>query len=450
MLVVDDEKNITIVVEAILAKDGFEVVVFNDSRQAIQALDPAKNERWDTVVTDLYMPGISGMDILRYCQTHRAHVPVVVITAYGTVESAVAALKSGAFDYISKPFEQKDLLDTVRKAVRTHNLEEKEWLPTLDSAEKEFMIGKSPEIGEIQRVIEKVARSQSTVLILGESGTGKELVAYEIHSRSDRASKAFIKVNCAAIPSTLIESELFGYEKGAFTGATAAKPGRFELAHQGTLFLDEVAEMSQEMQVKLLRAIQEQEFERVGGVKPVKVDVRIVAATNRDLHAEVEAGRFREDLFYRLNVVPIHVPALRDRKGDIELLIQTFITQFNEKLSKRIAGTTPACLQALKLHAWPGNVRQLENVIERMMILADGPLLDVRDLPQEFGATEQEAEGDKSFKEIVKEATQSVERDLIEKALLETEGNVTHAAEKLGLSRKGLQIKMKELGIRSK
>jgi nitrogen regulation protein NR(I) len=455
VLVVDDEKNITFVIQAMLERAGFEAVVFNDSARAMGALEA---EDVDLVITDLYMPGPGGMEILEYCQREYPRLPVVVITAYGTVEAAVTALKRGAFDFVTKPFEQEELLNVVRKGVQTHQRRQKEpvslfaGLPAAQPpAAISSIVGTGERMQEVFKVISKIAGSPSTVLVTGESGTGKELVALEIHRNSPRAKKPFIKINCAAIPATLIESELFGYEKGAFTGAATSKPGRFELAHEGTLFLDEVAEMPLEMQVKLLRALQEQEFERVGGVTTVKVDVRIVAATNRDLDAEVKAGRFREDLFYRLNVVPIQLPPLRERRGDVEPLVRFFIQQFNEKLGRRISAIEPAALEALRAHSWPGNIRQLENVMERMILMSEGERLGLRDLPEEIAVPESVpadgAEG-ASFKEIVRTRTQSVERELIERALEETSGNVTRAAEKLGLSRKGLQLKMKELGLK--
>lgn len=444
VIVIDDEKNLTLVVQAMLERAGFSVSAFQSSEIALQSLASSQTAV-DVVITDLYMPGPGGMEVLEYCKKNRPDLPVVLITAHGTVESAVAALKQGAFDYITKPFEQSELLEVVKKAVLTGQQSQKE--PTADSS----IIGTSSQILEVFKVITKIAASPSTVLILGESGTGKELVAFEIHRRSERAQKPFIKINCAAIPATLIESELFGHEKGAFTGAIAAKPGRFELAHEGTLFLDEVADMPLEMQVKLLRAIQEHEFERVGGIETIEVDVRIVTATNKDLEAEVKAGRFREDLFYRLNVVPIHLPALRERKEDIEPLAKFFLQQFNEKLKKDFTGFTLEALNALRNFPWPGNIRQLENVIERMVLMSEGQTLRLSDLPPEFGIMSPD-EGDTTapatFKEIVKRQTQSLERDLIEKALEETAGNVTRAAEKLGLSRKGLQLKIKELGLK--
>lgn len=462
VLVVDDEKNITFVMQAMLEKAGYEVWVSNDPQEALKAL---AEEDPDVLVTDLYMPGISGMEILKHCQKHRPQLPVVIITAFGTVESAVAAIKQGAFDYITKPFEQTDFINVIRKAVRTHYQRLKEPVPILPLSEDRpaalatsgigvnpavsSIIGASAEMQEVFKLIAKISNSPTTVLLQGESGTGKELVAFEIHRNSDRASKPFVKINCAAIPATLIESEMFGYEKGAFTGAVGSKPGRFELANEGTLFLDEVADMPLEMQVKLLRVLQEHEFERVGGVSTIKVDTRIITATNKDLQTEVKAGRFREDLFYRLNVVPIRLPALRERKEDIELLVRFFVQQFNEKLKKQITAITPEVIQSLKAFSWPGNIRQLENVLERMVLMSEGGALTIEDLPTEIQPVRSVApETESSFKETVRKKTQSVERELIEKALEETGGNVTRASEKLGLSRKGLQLKMKELGLK--
>ena len=464
VLVVDDEKNITFVIQAMLERAGFQVTAFNDSLMAMEAIE---SEEFDTVITDLYMPGPGGMEILRFCQKEFPQLPVVVITAFGTVESAVGALKTGAFDFITKPFEQTELLNVVHKAVQTYRARQKEpiaILPLPPMADRSHspssissIIGASAQMQEIFRIISKIAVSSSTVMIYGESGTGKELVAFEIHRNSPRVKKPFVKINCAAIPATLIESELFGYERGAFTGAVTSKPGRFELAHEGTLFLDEVAEMPLEMQVKLLRFLQEQEFSRVGGVSTINVDVRILTATNKDLEREVKEGRFREDLFYRLNVVPIRLPALRERREDIDLLIRYFLQQFNVKIGRAITAIVPESMEALRAYSWPGNIRQLENVLERMVLMSEGTVLQVGDLPDEVaavlpsrdrsagGATAEEAT---SFKEIVRKQTQSVERELIERALEETAGNVTRTAEKLGLSRKGLQLKMKELGIR--
>jgi len=465
IIVIDDEKNITLVIRAVLEREGFQVRTFNDSAQALAAFEDEGLEEIDAVVTDLYMPGPTGMDVLEWVKANYAQMPVVFITAFGTVESAVTALKTGAFDFVTKPFEQTELLGVIRKAVATHRRRQQEPLPLSNLSRKgvpqgfevsiSSIIGSSAVMQDVFKVVNKIAASPSTVLVTGESGTGKELVALEIHRLSPRAKKPFIKINCAAIPATLIESELFGYEKGAFTGAVTSKPGRFELAHEGTLFLDEVAEMPLEMQVKLLRVLQEQEFERVGGVISVKTDVRIITATNRNLEDEVKAGRFREDLYYRLNVVPIHLPALRERRDDIDALVQYFLQQFNEKLTRNVHGIEPRLLEALRAFAWPGNIRQLENALERMVLMSDGLVLSFVDLPEEIASgvrggssLSDSAEGPNSFKEIVRVKTQTVERELIVKALEETSWNVTRTAEKLGLSRKGLQLKIKELGVK--
>jgi len=451
LLVIDDEKNIGLVLEAMLQREGFEVSTFTEPRKALQAL---QKETYHGVITDLQMPDLTGMDVLEFCKQNFPELPVIFISAYGTVESAVAAVKKGAFDFISKPFDQTELVATVCKAVLSQQKNRREPQALWSGDLKPLLIGKSAPILDVYRVIQKIAESPSTVLIQGESGTGKELVAMEIHRHSLRKDKPLIRINCSAIPATLIESELFGYERGAFTGAVNSKPGRFELAHEGTLFLDEVAEMPLEMQVKLLRAIQEQEFERVGGLETKKVDVRLITATNKNLEAEVKAGRFREDLFYRLNVVPIHLPTLRDRIDDIPILVDYFISKFNEKMNKKIQGIEPACLQRLQSLDWPGNIRQLENAVERMMVLGDGEMLRLSDLPTKLNVGSNSALNDiqqkdeLDLKAIVKKQTQMIERDLIERALDETTGNVTRAAEKLGLSRKGLQLKLKELGIR--
>jgi DNA-binding NtrC family response regulator len=465
ILVVDDEKNITFVIKAILEKGGFEVDAFNDPRIALRALENPEHG-YSAVVTDLYMPELTGMDILSVLRQRQPGLPVVMITAFGTVESAVEAIKRGAFDYITKPFEQGEILAIVEKAANTYRLrrEEPQGATSEDQLQQSIIVGKSPQMRDIHKIIHKVANSPSTVLITGESGTGKELVALEIHRASARAEKPFIKINCAAIPHNLIESELFGYEKGAFTGAVSSKPGRFELAHEGTLFLDEVAELPLEMQVKLLRAIQESEFERVGGLETIKIDVRIIVATNKDITKEVREARFREDLFYRLNVVPIAIPPLRDRRVDIEDLVYFFIRKFNDRLHKGIETVDTECMRVLIRYSWPGNIRQLENVLERAVLMSESNILCLKDLPPEIvAAPESGEEGDdghglasravrayqsgEAFKDIVKRQTQAVEREIIEQALGQNDGNITKTAERLGLSRKGLQLKLKELGL---
>ncbi len=418
-----------------------------------------------TVITDLKMPGLDGMGLLKRLSAEYPDVPVVMITAHGSVESAVEAVKLGAFDYLEKPFEQEQIRQVVAKALNTYALARRDARPEEPSGQGRFrLVGQSPAIRTIYGVVEKVANTPSTVLISGESGTGKELIARALHENSSRHGGPFIKINCAAIPKTLMESELFGYDKGAFTGAVGAKPGRFELAHGGTLFLDEIGEIPVEMQVKLLRVLQESEFERVGGIKTIKVDVRLVTATNRDLLAEVGAGAFREDLFYRLNVVPIHIPPLRERREDIPLLADHFIAKFNDRLKKEIAAITPEAVERLVAYQWPGNIRELENLMERTVLFCEGPEIRVSDLPPEVAgaaaptvAAAVHAPGDESLrpapeslKEAVRAETERVERELIQRALDATGGNVTQAARKLKISRKSLQTKMKELGLREK
>src|SRR5215813_696678 len=388
ILVADDEQNLRRVLVAMLRRDGHDVVQAASGVEAIERLPEV-----DVVITDLRMPGADGMDVLRTASRSFPQIPVIMITAYGSVGQAVEAIKAGAFDYIEKPFEQDSIRAIVEKAIGQAAANRMAPRQTLDpvsdpEASGRFgLVGQSPEIQNIFAVIEKVADTPSTVLITGESGTGKELVAKALHENSSRRTGPFIKINCAAIPKTLMESELFGYEKGAFTGATSSKPGRFELADSGTLFLDEIGEIPVEMQVKLLRVLQESEFERVGGIKTIKVDVRLIAATNRDLQKEVAASNFREDLYYRLNVVPIHIPPLRERREDIALLVDHFVGKFNERLRKNIEGVEPEALDRLVGHNWPGNIRELENVLERTILFCEGPRIRASDLPPDVGMT---------------------------------------------------------------
>jgi len=459
VLIVDDELNIRRVLAAMLKREGYEVTTAADGEQALAVLQRAPVH---VVVTDLVMPRMGGLDLLKRVAADYPDVPVIVITAHASVDTAVAALKSGAFDYITKPFEQDELKKVIAKAARAHDLERQNVHGVADG-EKPPFVGQSPAMRQIYEIIGKVADSPSTVLITGESGTGKELVAQALHLGSSRRDKPLIKVNCAAIPKDLVESELFGYEKGAFTGAVGSKPGRFELADGGTLFLDEIGEVPVEMQVKLLRALQESEFERVGGIKTIRVDVRLIAATNRDLKALIADGKFREDLYYRLAVVPISLPPLRDRKEDIPLLVQHFIEKYDRRLSKKVERIEDEALQILLGYSWPGNIRELENLMERSVLFADGSVILASSLPDSLrerapgtpvpiaavgplGAIA--APSGASMKEIVRQAQAELERDLIGRALEETAGNVTRAAKRLQISRKSLQIKMKELGLR--
>ncbi len=460
VLIVDDELNIRKVLAAMLKREGYEATMAADGEQALAVL---ARTPVDVVVTDLVMPRLGGMELLKRVSTEFPDVPVIVITAHGSVDSAVAALKAGAFDYITKPFEQEELKKVIAKAARAHDLERHNVHGAPGESDRPPLVGESPSMKAVHEMVARVADSPSTVLITGESGTGKELIAKALHRGSSRRDKPLIKVNCAAIPKDLVESELFGYERGAFTGAVGSKPGRFELADGGTLFLDEIGEVPVEMQVKLLRALQESEFERVGGIKTLRVDVRLVAATNRDLKQLIADGRFREDLYYRLAVVPIALPPLRDRREDIPLLVSHFVEKYNLRLGKRVEGIEPEALELLMAYTWPGNIRELENLMERSVLFADGSTIQASALPDalrergphpaapvagigHLGAIA--APSGASMKEIVRQAQAELERGLIARALEETGGNVTRAAKRLQISRKSLQVKMKELGLR--
>ncbi len=468
VLIADDEPNLRKVLATILVREGYEVVQAADGQEAVAVVDQGGV---DAIITDLKMPKMDGMAVLRRVVADAPDVPVIIITAHGSVDSAVGAVKAGAFDYIEKPFEQEQIRQVVAKAVAQGEAQRRmprPFLHTGETAHGRFgLVGESPTMRQIYSVIEKIADTPSTVLITGESGTGKELVAKALHEHSSRKDAPFIKINCAAIPKTLMESELFGYEKGAFTGAVGSKPGRFELADKGTLFLDEIGEIPVEMQVKLLRALQESEFERVGGIKTIKVDVRLVTATNRDLEKETRAGNFREDLYYRLNVVPLHIPPLRERRDDIPLLVDHIVRKFNERLKKNVTGVEPEALERLTQHAWPGNIRELENVLERTLLFCEAPRIRLQDLPAEVGmsgvpvaagppaaastSSSSLPVGElQSLKDIVRAETERVERELIQRALDETGGNVTQAAKLLKISRKSLQMKMKEFGLRER
>lgn len=449
ILVVDDEQNLRKVLSALIKRLGYFPLEANNG---FQALEHCRKEQVCTVITDLRMPGMDGIQLLRTLNRDFPYLPVIILTAHGTIETAVSALKNGAFDYITKPFEQVEMKRIIFNAINTFEANQKEYRPPFLHPDLKI-IGKTAAMQDVFDLVKKVADSPSSVLITGESGTGKELIAQALHNLSSRKDKPFIKVNCAAIPANLIESELFGYEKGAFTGATNSKPGRFELAHEGTIFLDEIGEIPQETQVKLLRVIQEKEFERVGGLKTIKIDTRLISATNRDLEKGIKEGWFREDLFYRLNVVPVQLPSLRERKEDLPLLVNCFLEEFNKKLRKSIQRISPEIMESFSNYNWPGNIRQLENVLERMILLSSNDEITLDQLPSEVRNPSLLQSPDfkaKGLKEVVKETTQKMERDLILKALGETFGNVTQAAKHLGISRKSLQIKMKEFDLREK
>jgi two-component system response regulator AtoC len=456
VLVVDDEQSLRKVLSATLQREGYEVQVAADGEEALAALE---RDGADVVVTDLVMPRMDGLTLLRKVVKAHPDIPVIVVTAHGKIDSAVTAMKAGAFDFVTKPFEHSDLKAIIAKAARQSDLNARNVIPD-EPGRRRFteIIGKGQRMIELQQIIAKVADAPSTVLIQGESGTGKELVATALHEKSSRREASFIKINCAAIPRELVEAELFGFEKGAFTGAVQSKPGRFELADGGTLFLDEIGEIPIEMQVKLLRAIQESEFERVGGVKTIRVEVRLIAATSRDLTREIAAGRFREDLYYRLNVVPVQLPPLRERRDDIPLLVEHFRQKYNARLKKDVERIEDDALLALSAYSWPGNIRELENVLERTILFAEHKIIRASDLPPSLQGQPALEEGAPStvgaglapgpLKEIVKEQVQAIERDLIVRGLEVTGGNVTRTAKLLKISRKSLQMKMKEFSLR--
>lgn len=450
VLVVDDEKNMRLVLSAMLKKEGYQVATAADG---LEALDCIKKQDISVVVTDLKMPRLGGIGLLNRVMAKYPSLPVIIITAHGTISNAVSAVKKGAFDYITKPFDQEDLQNVITKAMKTKSLSDREML--LDSMEDDqyALIGASKPMLEIYDIIKTVAPTPTTILITGETGTGKELIARAIHENSARRGNPFIKINCAAIPENLMESELFGYEKGAFTGAVHKKPGRFEQAHKGTLFLDEIGDLPKDMQAKLLRTIQDREFERVGGVQTIKVDVRLVAATNRDLIQDVQDKRFREDLYYRINVLPILLPSLRERKNDIPLLAEHFIDKFNKKLGRRVRRLEPEVEQFFREYDWPGNIREMENLLERLILLANDDIIRYEALPADIltplppeAIRPEQAEG--TFKEIVKGQAEAVESHIIARVLEQCGKNVTRAANRLGISRKGLQLKMIKYGLR--
>jgi two-component system NtrC family response regulator len=384
ILIVDDEKNYLLVLETLLAEVGYEVITCDNVRDALEI---TTSHDLDLVITDMRMPGADGMEFLAQLRGREPELPVIMMTAYATVEKAVEAMKRGAFDYITKPFKNEELILTIRKAIEMHRLKQENLLLSQELQERfkfDNIVGRSKVMRQMYEIVEKVAQTRASVLITGESGTGKELIARAIHFNSPRRAKPFISVNCSALPETLLESELFGHERGAFTGAVTQRKGRFELAHNGTLFLDEVADMSTALQVKLLRVLQEMKFERVGGTVTLEVDARLVAASNRDLKQEVGLGGFREDLYYRLKVVHIKVPPLRERRDDIPLLVHHFLRKVAHSNGLPVKGICHEALKYLYQYDWIGNVRELENVIERAVILCDGDEILPQDLPEEL------------------------------------------------------------------
>jgi len=436
----------------LLSENGFNVKAVEDGQQAIDAF---LGEKFDLVITDLKMPRVDGLQLLEFIKGVSAESVVIIVTGHGTVGTAVEAMKLGAFDYITKPLKDDLVILTVERALSFAKLKEEN--ATLRShLKKQYgfgkMIGYSDAMKKVFETIEKVASSDSTVIIYGESGTGKELVAKAIHFNSDRSGFPLVAVNCGAIPEDLLESELFGHEKGAFTGATQSRVGRFELAAGGTIFLDEIAEMSPALQVKLLRVIQEREFERIGGVRTISVDVRIIAATNQDLEKAVKERRFREDLYYRINVIPIHLPPLRDRKADIPILVNHFLSKFNKSKKKNLGGILPEAMAYMERYPWPGNVRELENLIEMLVVMKETGDIAAADLPTKIlnGRGKENAVLPESIPDEGVDFNSLVtgfEKDLLLRALSKAGGAKKSAAKLLNLNRTTFVEKLKRLNI---
>jgi two-component system response regulator HydG len=440
VLVADDDPGLRESLERTLSREGYQVVVASDGRAALERL---QSGGIDLILTDLKMPGLSGIELLHAAKAISPDVDVILLTAFGTIEEAVKAMKDGAYDFLTKPVQRAQLQRVIRQALERRDLiqQNRALQQRLDALLRQgAVIGASPAFRRMITLVEQVADSSATVLVQGESGTGKELVARAIHERSARRHGPFVAVNCAALPETLLESELFGYERGAFTGAAGRKEGRFELADGGTLFLDEVADLSAVTQPKILRVLQEGEFERLGGTKSIRVDVRIVAATNRDLGQMVRDQRFRGDLYYRLNVITVNVPPLRERREDIRLLAEHFLRLYAAKNNRRLEGFTDEALRRLEGYSWPGNVRELENVLERGVVLARATLLDLPDLPEEVAGATPLPEGVMTVR--LGTPLAEVEQRLLEATLRATKGNKTLTARLLGIDPRTVSRKL--------
>lgn len=443
LLIADDEINILKGLKLAFEDEGYDVMTAENGLDAWNAIN--KNSI-DLVITDLRMPGMDGYELLKKISAAYPTLPVIVLTGHGTIETAVETMRDGAVDFFTKPVDLDKLLLVVKKSISASMLQEqnRKLSEEIDKLKKQQeysrIIGKSGKVAQMMQTIEQVAQSRASVLITGESGTGKELVANALVNLSSRKDKPFVKVHCASLSPTLLESELFGHEKGAFTGAVSQKKGRFELADGGTIFLDEIGEIDLTTQVKILRVLQEREFERVGGEKTVSVDVRVIAATNRNLQEEVRNGRFREDLYYRLNVVHIEVPPLRERKEDIELLTIDFLKEFNKEDGRTIQGISPAARKALMAYSWPGNIRELKNTIESSVVLAKGNIIQLEDLPPQISKGEKDSSISIDFPTTMQDA----EKKIILASIAFCGGNKTKAADMLDIGRKTLHRKLKE------
>ena len=445
ILIVEDEAKMRRLLELNLGEDGFTTLSAGDAETGVKLL---RENNVDLVVTDLKLPGMNGLEFLQAVKRQNAALPVVVMTAFGSVETAVEAMKAGASDYVLKPFSLSEMRMVIRKELDVRNLREEN--RSLREAlgqryQHPNVVARSAKMQEVLATVDRVAPTNSTVLLGGESGVGKDLIARAIHEKSRRASGPFVKINSTAIPENLLESELFGYEKGAFTGANASKPGKFEMADKGTLFLDEIGDVPPVTQVKLLRVLQEREFERLGGTRVIKVDVRLIAATNRDLREALEQGTFREDLYYRLNVVPIDIAPLRQRKEDIPDLVNLFVSRFCGDASKQVKSIAPEAMQILLNYHWPGNVRELQNIIERACALSSGAVLGAADIHLDVRPAKAANEAGGFLPEGM--TLEHWEDEMIQEALRRANGNKSQAARLLGLSRNALRYRLSKIGI---
>lgn len=449
ILIVDDEENIRLSLEGILSDEGFRTLV---AATGEEALTLAQGEDPDLVLLDIWMPGIDGLETLQRLRQNRPNQLVIMMSGHGNIETAVKATRLGAYDFIEKPLSLEKVLLSIQNAMKIGQLVAENQALREKIDQDYEMIGESEAISRLKGQIEIAAPSAGWVLITGENGTGKELVARAIHHQSNRNDRPFVEVNCAAIPEDLIESELFGHEKGAFTGATASRKGKFDQSHSGTLFLDEIGDMSLKTQAKILRILQEQKFERVGGNRTIEVDVRVIAATNKDLEEEIKQGNFREDLFFRLNVLPFQVPPLRDRRDDIPMLIQHFLTYFCGKESRETKSIVPQAMQALANYNWPGNVRELKNLIERLVIMTPDQQITLSDLPLPIGKSEARHGEDQiaitgPLPDSYREAKELFEKRYLLEKLQKNNWNISRTAEEIGLERSNLHRKIKAYGL---
>lgn len=452
ILIIEDHRNTAEAINEIVKEKGLEGLIADSAERAF---DIYKTGSVDLIITDMKLPGKSGLEFLKQVREIDPDIPVIVITAFATVQNAVEAMKAGAIDYITKPFTVEEIEVKIDKALAAIKLIkenqvlhlENEYLREQEQYYFSEIVGQSPPMHHIYDLVEKVAPANSPVLILGESGTGKELIARAIHYNSPRKDSPFVKVNCAALAEGVLESELFGHEKGAFTGAIRRKPGRFEIAGEGTIFLDEISEIPPSTQVKLLRVLQEKEFERVGGTETLKMRARLIAASNQNLEVLISEKKFRKDLYYRLNVVSLHLPPLRERSEDIPLLVHHFIKKYNQESGKKVQGITPEAMKFLINYTWPGNIRELENVIERAIVLTSQPNIDLDDLPQNIIKRNALQSNDGQEDESLMKRIEEYEKNLIFNALMKTKGNISRAAESLGIKRTTLRYKMEKYDL---